>query len=142
MSGRSLNLKKSIETVLEQLPILIAKYTPPEQKILNDFFAVVQHYRKVDYKRKELSSHLEEYVRLYQGTDQYLQIPFLWFSLDLCMNANLLLSVAKFHADEFLGYLREFLTRAFQLIRKGTSLFDVDSFESLQYECNRLRNPL
>ena len=142
LSSLSENLKKSIETILEQLPIPIAMYSPTEQTILNDFFEVVQYYRKVDYKRNELSSHFEEYVRNYQGTNKYLQTPFLWFSLDFCINANLLLNIAKFHAKEFLGYLREFLIRTYQLIRKGTSLFDVDSFESLQYECNKLRKPL
>ena len=134
-------LKKNIHTILDNFPIYSQNLPSEDNEMLMEFISVLQHLEEVEYQRDKLSARLDEYVAQKIGTDQYLQTPFLWYSLDFCINAKLILSVAKFHAEEFFSYVLNNLRKTFKLIREGTS-FHSEAFESLQYECNRLQVPL
>lgn len=135
-------LKNNIRTILNRLPSYIKDFPPEENEILTKFISVLQHFEEAEYQRDKLSARLEEYIKQNNGTNQYLRTPFLWYSVDFCINANIILNIAKFHAEEFFSYLTTYLRKTFQLVRVGISLSNSDAFESLQYECNKLHVPL
>ncbi len=134
-------LKSNIWTILNELSLHVHNLPPVETEMLMEFIGVLQNLEEVEYQRNKLSVRLEEYVKKNIGTDQYLRTPFLWYSLDFCINAKLILSISKFHAEKFFSYVLTNLRKAFKLIRAGTSFYS-EAFETLQYECNRLQVPL
>jgi hypothetical protein len=139
----SLAWKRLIETILAQVPNYIVKYSPEEQEILNEFLNVLKAYHVDEISsRKNFSTLLTEYIQEQREKNEYLEIPFLWFSVYYFDRARLLLSVADFFAEEFYGYLAKQLRSFFQLVQKGTSLSNEDIWERLQYECSNIRVPL
>ncbi|MFX0172985.1 MAG: hypothetical protein ACFE9L_13815 [Candidatus Hodarchaeota archaeon] len=139
----SLAWKRLIDTILDHTQTYIVKYSPEDQHILNDFLNVLKAYHvdKIS-SRTNLLTLFTEYIQKQQGKNEYLKIPFLWFSVYYFDRARLLLSVADFFAKEFYGYLAKQLKSFFQLIQKGTLLSDEDAWERLQYECSNIRVPL
>lgn len=135
-------LKHNINTILNGLTSNINNYASVEKEMLIDLISILKYYEEAEYKRRKLSSRIDKYIEVHIRTEQYLRTPFLWFSISFLSNAKTILSVAKYHAEEFYSYLIDFMRKVFQLIRKSTSLFDLDAFELLQYECNKLQVPL
>jgi len=90
------SFKRFIKTIVNQLPAHIEGYPPTDQVLLNDFLSVLQHYEEADNQRNRLSKRFEWYIKSISGTEQYLQIPFLWFTYNYFWNANLLLNISKF----------------------------------------------
>ncbi|MFX0181473.1 MAG: hypothetical protein ACFE95_00225 [Candidatus Hodarchaeota archaeon] len=140
--------KRFLKEILSQLPDLIKKYPRSDQIHLNDFYTVLKRY-SVDTKpdRVVVHSNFEKYIQKHQNSEDYLRLPFLWFSRRYFSNANLLLSVEGLYAAQFYGYLVQHLRGnsktlgAFQLIRNITPLSDL-AWEKLQYEAFKLRAPL
>lgn len=132
-----------MNTILSRLPLCIEKYPLSSKMILNDFLDVLQHYEEADYNRDILSQHLTEFKQKYYETEAYFQTPFLWFAHNYFTYANLLLSIGKFHADEFYEYLVKMLRGydeikgVFRLLCESTSLSDL-AWEQLQYACTKL----
>ena len=137
-----------MDTILSQLPAYIDKYPPSDQAILNEFLSVLQSY-EVDTQaaRKQLLEHFEKFIRIHRSSGRLWDLPFLWFAESYFTNAYKLLSVARFHADNFYEYFVKQLrsdsykSGVFQFIRRGTPLADLE-WEKLQYACNKLSVPL
>ncbi|MFX0050262.1 MAG: hypothetical protein ACFE8U_03120 [Candidatus Hermodarchaeota archaeon] len=139
----SLAWKRLIDTILAQTPNYIVKYPLKEQQLLNEFLNVLKaHHVDEISSRKRFSTLLAKYIQERRGTNEYLEIPFLWFSVYYFDRARLLLRVADFFAKDFYGYLAKQLRSFFQLVQNGTSLSDEDAWERLQYECSNIRVPL
>ncbi|MHA2238353.1 MAG: hypothetical protein ACXAB2_08315 [Candidatus Hodarchaeales archaeon] len=136
-----------IQTALDQLPSQIKQYSPKDKILLNEFLATLSLYKDARHNRKQLSFKIDEYINKHLGTDQYLQTPFLWFSVNFYQNANLLLEVSKFHADNFYEYLGKQIRSnsniqgLFQLIKQNIPLTDL-KWELLQYQSNKMPYPL
>ncbi|MHA2247614.1 MAG: hypothetical protein ACXADY_21880 [Candidatus Hodarchaeales archaeon] len=148
MARRSEILRRFIRTVIEQLPAYIAKYPSEDQSFLNNVFAILQACEdKADNARALLSKQLEEYCQKQKSTDAYLDLSFLWFSVDYFGIANLELNVARFHAVSFYEHLVQSLRGThdiagfFKLVRDKTPL-DHQAWEDLQLFCSNLRIPL
>ncbi|MFX1514740.1 MAG: hypothetical protein ACFFC6_00380 [Promethearchaeota archaeon] len=140
--------KKFMKTILSQTPVYIAKYPPSDQKILNEFLSILQNYIvDTQESRNQLFERFESFPAKYHESEQFLNLPFLWFVDSYFSNAAKLLSVASFHADDFYEYLVKQLRGypdtegVFQLLRKGIPLTDL-KWEDLQYACNKLSVPL
>lgn len=139
--------KKMIKTVISQLPPFIQQYSQSDQVLLNDFIRLLKYFEEAEYKRSKLINRLTEYTNSLQGSDKYLQTPFLWFTGTYVKNAQATLTWATFHADIFYRYLAKHLRRAngslgvFELLRKHTELEDLE-WEQLQYNSNKILTPL
>ncbi|MFX1505511.1 MAG: hypothetical protein ACFFDC_05280 [Promethearchaeota archaeon] len=141
------SFKRFIRTIVDLLPPHIEKYPPSDQLLLQNFLSVLQHYDEADYQRNILSQRFNEYSDSLLGTDQYLQIAFLWFVQTYLTNANNLLKISKFHANTYYEYLVRHLRGsnnvpgAFELIRNQVPLTNL-AWEKLQYESHKLIIPL
>ena len=136
-----------IKTVISQLPPLIQHYPESDQVLLNDFLDLLKYFEEAEYKRAKLINRLTEYTNSLQGTDIYLQTPFLWFAKTYFQNAQATLTWATFRADAFYRYLSKHLRHAkgspgvFELLRKHTKLENLE-WEQLQYTSNKIQTPL
>ena len=101
--------KRFMKTILSRLPAYVEKYPPAEQTLLTEFLNVLQHFEEADFNRKKLSNRFDEFDQKYYLTEQYYRLPFLWFTHTYLTNANLLLSVSRFHADIFKEYWRRII---------------------------------
>lgn len=140
--------KRFLNTILSQLITYIDQYPVIDQEYLKEFYSILQNYNvDIITSRKAISVRFEEYIKKYQQSEDYLKLPFLWFTRRYFINAHLLLSIEGFYAADFYSYLVKYLRGttdmegAFQLIRKGTPLTDF-KWEQLQYACIRIINPL
>ncbi len=140
--------KRFLATILDQIPNYIGKYSLEDQIYLNEFHSILQGYN-VDTitARKRLIERFKKYIKKYEHSENYLRLPFLWFSRSYISNANLLLNIEGFYAATFYSYLVHHLRGnssikgVFQLIRTNTPLTDL-SWEKLQYESFKLHIPL
>ena len=136
-----------IQTALNQFPSYIKQYSPKDKVLLINFTSILNLYKDACNNRKHLSYKITEYINKNLGTDQYLKTPFLWFSVDYFQNANLLLEISKFHADNFYEFLARHIRSKsniyglFYLLKQNTPLTDLQ-WELLQYECNKIPYPL
>ncbi len=136
-----------IKTVISQLPPLIQHYPKSDQVLLNDFLDLLKYFEEAEYQRAKLINRLTEYVNSLQGTDRYIQTPFLWFTITYFQNAQATLTWATFRADSFYRYLSQHLRHAkgspgvFELLRKHTKLENLE-WEQLQYASNKIQTPL
>jgi len=141
------SLKKYLKTIIDQLPQYIAKYPPVEQELLKEFISIVALYEEADFQRQKLSDKIEESRKEIVKQKNYVLLPFSWFTETYFQNANVILSISKFHATEFYEYLvthfrsNSQVPGAFELIRKNIPLSDL-AWENLQYECYNLLVPL
>jgi hypothetical protein len=133
--------KRFLDTIIQQLPLYIAQYPPSDQLLLNEFFTLLKEYNvDIVTNREKLSTRLENFSQIYRKDKRYLQFPFLWFIVDFFANANRLLSVTDFYADDFYEYLVSFLRGdsqtlgVFNLLRDTVPLTD-PKWEELQYAC-------
>jgi hypothetical protein len=141
MVSRTASLKKFIKTVVNQLPSYINQYQSDDQKLLNKFIAILQKCEsQPDRARSLLIDELLSFYQNIRGSDIYYNTAFLWFLDSYIENANLLLSVADFHAEDYYAYLAKHLRTnsdlkgAFQLIKEQVALTDL-RWELLQYAC-------
>ena len=136
-----------IKTVISQLPPLIQHYSQSDQVLLNNFLDLLKYFEEAEYKRSTLINRLTEYTNSLQGTDKYLQTPFLWFTKTYFQNAQATLTWATFRAEEFYRYLSRYLRHlegspgVFELLRKQTELENLE-WEQLQYSSNKIQTPL
>ncbi len=141
--GRRETIKRYIRTVIENLPTFIENYNPPDKQILTDFLTVLNHFEEADYDRLLLSQRFEGFNHKYYQSKEYRKLPFLWFAVDYFGNANRILNITDFHAEDFYQYLVTYLRNnpdivgSFTLIRENTSLGD-SQWEKLQYACNQI----
>ena len=139
--------KRFLKTIIDQLPIIIEQYPLSDQIFLNRFLKILKLYEKADYDRKNLSEQFQDFIRWSSDHDEYLRLPFLWFTVSYFEKSDQLLNVAKFRGDDFYGYLVQPLrgypktAGVFQLLRERTSLKDL-IWEQLQYASYKLRDPL
>ncbi|MFX1285480.1 MAG: hypothetical protein ACFFB5_17715 [Promethearchaeota archaeon] len=130
--------KRFLNIILSRLPSCIEKYSPKDQVLLIDFLEILQHYEEADFNRNKLFNRINKFNQKYFGSDQYEKTPFLWFAYSYYSNANLILSVARFHADDFYEFLVKLLRDhneikgCFKLICENTPLLDL-AWEQLQY---------
>lgn len=140
--------KRFLETILSQIPPYIEKYPPEDRVHLKEFYSILQGYN-VDTitARNALSARIEEFIQKHQNSEEYFQLPFLWYARRYFANAHLLLSMEGFFADRFYGYLVQYLRGnsktdgAFRLIRNTFPLTDL-AWEKLQYASIELQVPL
>ncbi|MFX0087709.1 MAG: hypothetical protein ACFFAU_18810, partial [Candidatus Hodarchaeota archaeon] len=136
--------KRFIDIVLTKTPIFIEKYPLKSQTILKDFFNTIKYHEEAAFDRKSLSNRFRAFNAKYYRKNDYIKTAFLWFAIEYLKNANRLLTIAEFHADDFYHYLTTFLrgntntTGIFQLISKVTPLNDL-KWEELQYSCTKLQ---
>jgi hypothetical protein len=136
--------KRFIDIILTKIPIFIEKYPLKSQTMLKDFFDTIKYHEEAAFDRKCLSNRLKAFNDKYYRSDDYIKTAFLWFAVEYLKNANRLLSIAEFHADNFYHYLTTYLrgnsnTKGiFQLISKETPLNNL-KWEELQYSCTKLQ---
>ena len=128
------NLKKSIQTILDQLPKYFVKFDSAERELIADFLAVIDHFEEADNKRASLTNYFNDYLEKVMKTRKYLTTPFLWYTVTVSKNAITNLSISRFHALEFYKFLLYQLRDLHQLINKGTKLSSY-KYEQLQIEC-------
>ncbi|MFX1285495.1 MAG: hypothetical protein ACFFB5_17790 [Promethearchaeota archaeon] len=147
MVDRHRRLKQFIRIVVDQLPAYIKEYHVSDRKLLEKFQSTLQHFEEADYDRDRLSKRFTGYRMGYRDTEEYLNIQFLWFTIEYFKDANQLLRVAEFHGGDFYRYLVKCLRGVpstpgvFQLIQKKTALTDL-SWEKLQNLASKLTIPL
>ncbi len=141
MVRRSTSLRKFIKEVVEQLPKYTKNYSEKDQILLGEFVILLQKCESLaDITRSTLSKALEEYNDDIRQRKDYLTLTYLWFIADYFDNANMLLNVSDYHAENYYRYLVQFLRKTpnldgtFQLIRQQTPLND-PKWELLQYAC-------
>ncbi|MFW9856400.1 MAG: hypothetical protein ACFFFG_15210 [Candidatus Thorarchaeota archaeon] len=131
------SIKKSISTILQQLSLRTSAYPPPEQKRLDELLELIGHYEEADFSRNKL---VLRFVKYSEGTfkdEEYLGLPFLWFSGTYSQNAKVLLEHSKFHAISFYEFLAKHLRGIFRLVNRLEPLSSI-LWEDLQYEANKL----
>lgn len=126
--------KKSIHTILDQLPQYFEKYESAERDLITEFLAVIDHFEEADSKRAKLTKHFNDYLEKVMKTRKYLTTPFLWYTVSVSKNAITNLSISRFHAQEFYKFLLYQLRGLHQLINKGTKLSS-HKYEQLQTKC-------
>jgi hypothetical protein len=138
-------LRNYIKTVVTQLPSYIEKYPEPHQHYLNQFRDILRVCESgIDKPRYTLFDKLEKYCQNQMDSESYLNFPFLWAAVDYITNANQLLEMADYKAEDFLTYLTKYFTNKegtkgiFQLIREKTPLKD-HRWEELQYSLVKTR---
>jgi hypothetical protein len=143
MVSRHETYRKFLRIVVGRLPTYITKseYTSNEQLLLEDFRLLLEDCESKAYiDRKSLSKQLYEFSLKIRSRPDYNDLSFLWFCADYISNANMLLNVADFHAEDFYQYLvthlrnSSGLTGVFQLIRDKTP-FNDPNWEKVQYAC-------
>ncbi|MHA2247348.1 MAG: hypothetical protein ACXADY_20545 [Candidatus Hodarchaeales archaeon] len=141
MVSRHETYKKFLRTVTDQLPEYIMNYEPEEQTLLENFRLIIQECElKAEKDRNSLLWQLQDFNLKIRSLKDYTELSFLWFCADYVSNANLLLNVADYHAEEFYQYLVTYIRNnpdlpgVFQLIRDNISLND-PKWEMIQYEC-------
>ena len=128
------NLKKSIQTILDQFPKFELKFELFERELINEFLAVINQYGEADNKRTTLTKHFNNYSDKVMKTSEYLTTPFLWYTVTLSENAITHLSISRFHAQEFYKFLLYQLRELYQLMKKGIKLSS-NKYERLQAKC-------
>ncbi|MFW9780270.1 MAG: hypothetical protein ACFFE8_15620 [Candidatus Heimdallarchaeota archaeon] len=131
------SLKKSISTVLQQLSLRTSSYPHSEQKRLDELLDLIRHYEEADFNRKKLVLRFAKYNKGTLQDEEYLGLPFLWFSGIYSQNAKVLLEHSKFHAISFYEFLAKHLRGAFRLVNNLEPLSSI-LWEDLQYEANKL----
>ncbi|MHA1513549.1 MAG: hypothetical protein ACTSRJ_05740 [Candidatus Hodarchaeales archaeon] len=130
------NLKKSIRTILDQLPKYYSKFDVSEHELITEFLAVIMHFEEADNKRTALTKHFSCYSEIVIKSIEYQTTPFLWYTESLSDNAITNLSISRFHAIEFYKFLLYQLRKLHKLIMKGTKLSSY-KYEQLQAECEK-----
>ncbi|MFX0172981.1 MAG: hypothetical protein ACFE9L_13795 [Candidatus Hodarchaeota archaeon] len=143
--------KRFMSTILSQLPLptYIQKYSPEEQELITEFLNILQHFEvNTSQKRETLEGLLNSYNnKYYPNHEKYLNLPFLWFTIDYFNIARRILNAAGFYPARFYKYLVQYfrgdsqIQGIFDLIRTTTPLNDL-RWEKLQYSCNRFTIPL
>ncbi|MFW9780258.1 MAG: hypothetical protein ACFFE8_15540 [Candidatus Heimdallarchaeota archaeon] len=135
--------KKLLQTVIDQLPPYIERYSLEEQELLTAFFETLKYYEEADSQRERLSKRFLDYNRQYYQTRIYLKYPFLWFSIAYFATANLMISLAKYDGRSFYAYLARPFRRhsqsegGFLLVKNQTPL-ESQLWEQLQIICARI----
>lgn len=139
---------QSIKTILDQIPKYIPSYPPDEQALLTEFVAILEACEVNTSEKREIFSQLvEDFIKRNYVSNSYINLPFMWFAIDYLSTANRILSIAKFHPDEFYLYLVHHLRKnpdtrgIFKLIETKTPLTNI-AWEPLQYACNKFPIPL
>ena len=141
------SFKRFIKTILEQVSTHIEGYKPSDQALLTEFFSILQHYEEADHNRDKLSARLEQYTEKISKTPALVEKSFLWFTYIYIENADLLLNISGFHANQFYNYVVKHLRGSidtpgvYNLIQQQVPLTDL-AWEQLQYESNKLIYPL
>ncbi|MFW9853842.1 MAG: hypothetical protein ACFFFG_02210 [Candidatus Thorarchaeota archaeon] len=135
--------KKLLQTVIDQLPPYIERYSSEEQKLLTVFFETLKYYEEADFQRERLSKRFLDYNRQYYQARTYLKYPFLWFSIDYFETANLMLSLAEYDGRSFYAYLAKPFKRHSQteggfLLIKNQIPLESQLWEQLQLICTRI----
>jgi len=131
------SLKKSIFTILHQLSLRTKGYPPSEQNRLKFFLVLIQHYEEADFDRKTLVNRFTKYGEETLQDEEYLSLPFLWFTGTYTLNARVLLQHSKFHATPFYEFIAKHLRRVFRLVNSSQPLSSM-LWEELQYDANKL----
>jgi hypothetical protein len=134
--------------MLTQLPQYFLAYTPKEQKFLSEILEPLQKFDRASYNREDLAQNFSNIRRIVVNFEEYLSIPFFWFLDSFYENSEIALKISSFHADLFFDYILNTLKGSssrykgmFHLLKEGIPLNDLQ-WETLQYECSKLRIPL
>ncbi|MHA2328563.1 MAG: hypothetical protein ACXACR_08585 [Candidatus Hodarchaeales archaeon] len=129
-----------INTLIQQLSLQIPHYNNISQRILREF---CDPFRKISSQQPLASQttvkeSLKQFDTHYRFSNEYFQLPFLWFACDFFDLVHKYLILRK----EPLGFIRRTLRKACLFTRKQISLESVPEWEQLQYACNRSIIPL
>ncbi len=148
MTYRRETWNRFLRTILERIPPLIINYSQSDQDLINSVFEILsQGNVSTQEDREKFLTSMDKFVKENINSIEYFQAPFLWFSSTFFLNAQRLLIEARFHADDFIQYLVKVLRGDshnqgfFQLLQNKIPLQDL-KWESLQYYCNEIYDPL
>ena len=139
--------KKMIQTVINQLPKYFQQYPEENRKLLNEFHELLSCFDEAELNREGLKKRFNNYTSRLLGTDNYIQTPFLWFSITFFQKASQTLELTDFQGQSFYKYFAKQLRvwnaqpGVFELIRKITPLNDL-AWEHLQYRSIQMTVPL
>ncbi len=138
-----------VKVIMEKLTPHIEQYPFEEKIILTEFMKTLQKIsqssrRNISEGRNQVYKIIDDFlVKHYRSHKKYYYLPFMWFAADYLNNANRILTAAGFYPTDFYNYLSRYIRGDsttpgfFELIKTNTRLSN-QSFETLQYACNKL----
>jgi hypothetical protein len=120
--GKQENLKKSIQTILDQFPQHIVKYTEEEQQIISFFLEAIEKYEEAEYNRPKLIARFRKYINKTRKEKTIFEIHFLSLGVRVSENAIYRLSTAGYSPISFYNSLLHQLRPIFLLIRQNEPL--------------------